>query len=271
MRRLLRYAVAVAVAIYLAAAGYMAIFQRSFLYRQAPAWQAPEAYGLSQGSRIELKAMDGTSLLGWWVAPKRDDAPVYLYFHGNANGLDRRAMRFGLMSADGAGVLAMSYRGYGGSEGVPSEAAIHADAMRVYQHLRETISAERLVIFGESLGSGVALNLARQVDSKAVILDSPYLSVLARGQASYPWLPVSLLLTDTFRSDQWIGQARAPIFILHGSADRVIPPGDSEALAALGKPGNVRRKLYGGEPHVVPYNRGPAADVPEFLGALPKR
>ena len=255
---------------YVMIAAYMAVAQRQFLYLPAPAWMEPSAHNLPQAKRIELKADDGTALVGWWIPPQREDAPVFLYFHGNANGLDRRAGRFGLMSADGSGVLALSYRGYGSSGGSPSEAAIHADARRAYRHLRESIPANRIVIFGESLGSGVALNLARHVEAKAVILDSPYLSVLARGQSNYPWLPVSWLLVDTFRSDVWIGEVEEPILILHGTVDRVIPPHESAKLATLGKAGRVTRIVYPGEPHVVPYNRGPDRDIPTFLAKIQK-
>jgi len=127
------------------------------------------------------------------------------------------------------------------------------------------------VLFGESLGSGIALDLARQVNARAVILDSPYLSVLARGQESYPWLPVSLLLVDQFRSDLKIAAVPSPIFIMHGAADRTVPPTDSEKLAALGRPGNVTRKLYPGEPHVVPYDRGPNIDIPAFLSRIARQ
>ena len=254
--------------IYLAAAGYMATFQRSFLYKPAPAWIAPESQNLPRAEAYRLKMTDGVTLAGWRVPATRPDALTYLYFHGNANGLDRRAFRFRLMTADGSGLVAMSYRGYGGSEGNPTEAALHTDAEAIYAELVKTVPPERIVIFGESLGTGVAMNLARKVKAKATILDSPYQSVLARGQAEYPWLPVSWLLVDTFRSDLWISATKSPVLILHGTADKVIPPRDSEALASFGKPGSVTRKLYPGEPHVVPYDKGPDRDVPEFLTRL---
>jgi fermentation-respiration switch protein FrsA (DUF1100 family) len=264
----LRIPLMLVVAAYLAAAGYMATFQRSFLYKPAPAWISPESQNLPRAEAYRLKMVDGVTLAGWRVPASRPDALTYLYFHGNANGLDRRAFRFRIMTSDGSGLVAMSYRGYGGSEGKPTEAALHADAEAIYAELVKNVPPERIVIFGESLGTGVATNLARKVKAKATILDSPYQSVLARGQAEYPWLPVSWLLVDTFRSDLWIGSANSPVLILHGTADKVIPPRDSEPLAAFGRPGGVTRKLYPGEPHVVPYDRGPDRDVPDFLATL---
>lgn len=269
--RLLRLAglgLAMLAAGYLAAASYMAIFQRSFLYKVAPAWISPEGQNIPRAENWRLRMADGITLAGWRVPAARENAPTYLYFHGNANGLDRRAGRFRMMTADGSGLVALSYRGYGGSEGTPNEAALHADAAAIYAEVTKTIPPERIVIFGESLGSGVATNLARKVKAKAVVLDSPYQSVLARAQAEYPWLPVSLILVDTFRSDLWIGEAKAPVFIMHGSADRTIPPDDSAKLAGFARPGTVTRKLYPDQPHVVPYDKGPDHDIPAFLAAL---
>lgn len=268
MRRALRLLVGLAVVAYLGAAAYMTAFQRSFLYRTAPEWQEPRDHNLPQAVRQLLTTPDGITLSGWWIAPKREDAPVFLYFHGNANGLSRRALRFGIMSADGSGVLAMSYRGYGGSGGAPTELALHADALLAYQHLAKQFAPERIVIFGESLGTGVALNLARQVKAKAVVLDSPYASIVDQARLSYPWLPVSRLLIDQFRSDLFIREVDEPVLILHGTADTLIPPAQSEKLAAQGNPARVTRKLYEGQPHVVRYNQGPDADVRAWLGEL---
>lgn len=258
-------------AAYIAAAAYMAINQRAFLYRVAPTWVAPETQGIPRAEAFRLAASKPgeATLAGWWVPPTRDDTPVFLYFHGNANGLDRRAKRFGLLTADGSGLLAMSYRGYGGSEGNPSEAALHADAERIHAALAIKVAPERIVIFGESLGSGVALNLARKVKARALILDSPYVSILSRGQASYPWLPVSWLLTDTFRSDLWIAEVKTPTLIIHGTADVTIPVEESAALATRAKNGNVTRRVYPGEPHVVPLDKGPLPDILAFLARAP--
>lgn len=252
-------------AAYLAAMAYMAWNQRAFLYRPAPGWEAPGDVGLLQAERIEIRAGDGTLLTGWFVPPKRPDAVTYLYLHGNSGGLSRRATRFGLMTSSGDGLIAMSYRGYGGSGGKPTESDLHADAATILAELQRRVPGARVVLFGESLGSGVALNLARRQPVRGVILDSPYLSVMARGQAAYPWLPVQLLLVDSFRSDRFIREVEEPILILHGSEDRLIPPSDSEQLAALAKPGLVTRKVYPGQRHVVPLDRGPWPDITAFV------
>jgi len=266
--RLARAGLILLAVLYLAAAAYMGINQRSFLYRVAPDWIAPETQGIPRAEAYQLTMPDGVTLRGWRIPPTRPDALTYLYFHGNARGLDRRAGRFRLMTADGSGLVALSHRGFGGSGGAPTETLLHQDAEAIYCEITKTVPPERLVIFGESLGTGISLNLARKVPTKAIILDSPYLSILARASASYPWLPVSWILQDTFRSDQWIGAVKTPILIVHGTEDRVVPVTDSEKLATLGNKATITRIVYPGEPHVVPYDRGPNRDILAFLAGL---
>jgi hypothetical protein len=252
-------------ACYGAAALYMTLAQRSFVYHRAPAWLEPKDYGLPQAEAANQTMADGATLRGWRIIPTRDDAPIYLYFHGNADGLNERATRFAYLASTGAGVLAFSYRGYGGSGGTPTEALLDSDAREIYTALSKSFPEKRIILFGESLGTGVALELATHVKPAGVILDSPYYSVVERAHASYPWLPVSLLLQDQFRSDIFIRNVSAPILILHGTQDDLIPLTDSERLAALGKPGQVTSKLYDGQPHVVPLNKGPMPDILEFV------
>lgn len=249
----------------------MTIAQRSFLYHPAPDWLDPNDHGLPNASAISQTMRDGVTLRGWGIQPTQDDTPVYLYFHGNADGLNERATRFGYLAATGAGVIAFSYRGYGGSGGEPTEALLYSDAREIYDALTKAYPESRIILFGESLGTGVALELATHVNPAGIILDSPYLSVVERAYAAYPWLPVSILLQDQFRSDQFIRDVSAPILILHGTKDDVIPPSDSEQLSQLAKPDQVTRKLYTGEPHVVPLNKGPMPDILDFISKVMAR
>lgn len=266
--RWIRRLLILAVALYGAAAFYMWHQQNALLYRRAPPAIPVASQNIPRGEDVTHTARDGTVLRGWRIPAAAPDAITYLYFHGNARGLDRRAERFKMMSRDGSGVLAFGYRGYSGSAGEPSEAALASDATELYERLITEVGESRIVLVGESLGSGVVLKLARGRNPRAIILDSPFVSVLDRASTLYPWLPVSWLLHDTFRSDRFISEISRPIFILHGTADAVTPVEDSARLAALAKPGIVTRKVYPGAPHVVPWNLGPDQDVPAFLARL---
>jgi fermentation-respiration switch protein FrsA (DUF1100 family) len=214
----------------IAALAYFA--QRSLQYFPERTRTAPAAAGFPQAEEIELVASDGERVIAWHVPP-RGDKPVVLYFHGNGGALAWRAERFARIVADGTGLLALSYRGYGGSTGSPSEAGLLRDGEAIYAHAAARYPPERLVLYGESLGTGVAVPLAAEHKVGKVILESPFTSAVDIGAAAYPFLPVRLLMRDRFRSDERIAKVTAPVLVLHGERDTVVPIGYGERLYAL--------------------------------------
>src|SRR6266581_7688701 len=138
-----------------------------------------------------------------------------------------------LQTADGAGLLALSYRGYGGSSGSPSETGLIRDAEAAYEFAAARYGTARLALWGESLGTGVAVALAAAHPVAAIILDAPFTSAAAVGAAHYPFLPVRWLIKDPFYSDRRILDVRAPVLVLHGARDDVIPIALGEQLFAL--------------------------------------
>src|ERR1043166_2267824 len=135
--------------------------QRSLQYFPERTRTAPAAAAFPQAQEVELVTSDGERVIAWQVPP-RDDKPVVLYFHGNGGSLRLRAGRFARIVADGTGLLALSYRGYGGSTGRPSEAGLLSDAEAAYAFATTRYPAERLALYGESLGTGVAVALAAE-------------------------------------------------------------------------------------------------------------
>ena len=213
----------------LVALAYLA--QRALMYFPDKTRTTPAAAGLPQAEEIWLTTSDGDQVIVWHVAP-RGDKPVVLYFHGNGGALALRAPRFEPLVADGAGLLALSYRGYGGSTGRPSEAGLLRDADAVYAFAAARYPAERLVLYGESLGTAVAVALAAEHQVGKIVLETPFTSAVALGAAAYPFLPVRLLMRDQFRSDQRIAKVTAPVLVLHGARDEVVPIGHGERLYA---------------------------------------
>ena len=206
--------------------------QRSLLY--LPDRTRPRLGPLAEvGFReITLTTADGLSLLSWY-RPPREGAPVVAYFHGNGGNLDHRLNRMMRFAQEGLGVLLLEYRGYGGNPGAPSEAGLYADAAAALNFLsQEGIPASRLVIYGESLGSGVAVHVAAGREIAALILEAPFTRLADPAAYHYPFVPVSLLLRDRFDSLSAIGRVRAPILVLHGERDRVIPVRFGRALLA---------------------------------------
>jgi len=144
-----------------------------------------------------------------------------------------RAGRFRKLLADGTGLLALSYRGYGGSSGSPTETGLITDAEAAYRFAADKYDAGRLALWGESLGSGVAVALAAARPVAAVILESPFTSAADVGAGHYPFLPVRWLIKDPFYSDRRIGDVRAPVLVLHGVRDTIVPIALGERLFAL--------------------------------------
>ena len=215
---------------YAALVGGLYLFQRQLLY--FPDRARPELFGLEQlGVReVRLSTEDGLSLLSWYLPP-RPGRPVIAYFHGNGGHIGYRAERLLRFSHEGFGVLMAEYRGYGSNPGTPSEAGFYADGRAALAFLdREGVAPSRLVLYGESLGSGVAVALAVQHEIGALILEAPPTSVAEVAQCHFPYVPASRMVTDRFDSLSRIGNVRAPILVLHGEHDRVFPVRYGRAL-----------------------------------------
>src|SRR5262245_12489052 len=146
---------------YLGVLALMYFAQRALMYFPDVARTPPSAAGLPLAEEVVLQTQDGEKVIAWHVPP-RGEKPVVLYFHGNGGALDLRAGRFRKLVADGTGLLALSYRGYGGSTGTPTEAGLIRDAQAAYDFAVARFPPERIVLWGESLGTGVAVALAAE-------------------------------------------------------------------------------------------------------------
>ena len=220
--------------------------QRSLMYFPETIHTTPAQAGLAEAEEITLTASDGTPITVWHVAPQ-DGKPVILYFHGNGGALKYRVERFRKLIGAGIGLVALEYRGYGGLAGSPSEPGLIADADAAYAFAVAHYPPQQIVLWGESLGTGVAVALAAEKPVGRVILEAPFTSALAVGQQRYWYLPVRFLMQDQFRSDERIGKVTAPLLILHGVHDRTIPYAMGEHLFDLAnKPKHIVRFLDGG-------------------------
>ena len=223
MARYLRHALAVLFAAYLAALAALVAFQRDFLFRPDAVRADPAAAGLAEARETTLRTRDGETLVAWRI-PGDCGRPLILYFHGNGGALRDRVPRFRRFVEDRFGMLAVSYRGYGGSTGAPAQDGLFLDAEAAYaEALRLGYAPQRIVIMGESLGTGVATHLAAAYPAAGLVLDSPYSSIADVAAERFSWAPVHYLARDPFRSDREIGKAQAPVLMLHGENDSVIP------------------------------------------------
>ncbi len=217
------YSVSIAGVLVLVLGGLLWSNQRMLVYHPDPTRVSPADAGLKAVREVVLATADDVKLVSWYGAA-RAGQPTLLYFHGNASNLAGRAGRVGEYLAKGRGMMMLSYRGYSGSEGQPTEANNFDDARLAYDWLREQgVAADDILLYGESLGSGVAVKLAGEVQVGGIILDAPYTSIADVGKRLYPYLPVRTFLLDRYDSISRIGEIDAPLLIVHGAKDELIP------------------------------------------------
>ena len=224
--------IAIPVIAYSAMLAYLYFYQRQLLYfpdRSRPQLGALEQIGVRE---VRVTTADGLGLTSWYLPP-RQGRPVIAYFHGNGGNIAYRADRAQRFAREGYGVLLVGYRGYGGNPGAPSEAGLFEDARAGLDLLRtEGIADGRVVLYGESLGTAVAVHGATRHSVGAIILESPFTSIAALAQYHYPFVPATLLVWDRFDSLSRIAEVRAPLLMLQGGRDAVAPFRFGEALFA---------------------------------------
>jgi len=208
------------------------VMQRSLQYFPERQRTSPSAAGLSEADEEELDTSDRERVIVWHVAP-REGRPVFLYFHGNGGSLRLRNERFRALIADGSGLVALSYRGYGGSSGLPTEPGLFEDAAAAYAFAIARYPAERIVVWGESLGTALAIAIAADKPVGHVVLEAPFTSAADVAASHYWFVPVRLLMNDQFRSDLRVGKVTAPMLVVHGENDDVVPVALGEQLYGL--------------------------------------
>lgn len=255
------------VALYVIVVAAAWLGQRHLMYVPDPTRVPPAATGLRDVREHVLLTGDNVRIVCWRADPQ-PGRPTILYLHGNAGNLAGRADRFRHYQSRGFGLMMMSWRGYGGSGGSPTEAHNVADAGLAYDTLRaEGVAAGEIVVYGESLGSGVAIQLAGERPVAALVLDAPYTSIVDVALLTYPYLPVRPLLLDRYESDRHIKRVRAPVLVLHGERDRVIPVRMGQAIYDL-SPEPKKLALFPTGGHVDLDEHGAVDVVADWLAEI---
>ncbi len=244
--------------------GVLYVTQRAMLYHPTTTHIRPAEAGLPEAEEVVLDTSDGEKVIAWHVPP-RGDKPVVIYFHGNGEIVPWRVERHRATIADGTGLIALSYRGYAGSTGTPTEEGLHRDAEAAYAFATARYAPERIVLWGHSLGTGVAVKLAAEKPVGKVILEAPYSSTVDVAAALFPFVPVRWLMHDQFHSDEWIGTVKAPILIMHGARDDVISLQFGKRLFALAHEPK-RFITYEKGNHIDLDDYGAGAAAREFIG-----
>ncbi|MEE8202279.1 MAG: alpha/beta hydrolase [Alphaproteobacteria bacterium] len=250
---------------YAALVGALYLGQRRMMYFPDASVPSPAMWGVPEMQPVALDTADGLRLLAWYRAAA-EGRPTLVYLHGNAGHIGYRGEKVRAYLDAGYGVLLLSWRGYGGNPGSPSEDGLYHDGRAALAFLAgEAVPPARVVLYGESLGGGVAVQMASEQRVGALVLEAPFTSLADVAARHYWYVPARRLVRDRFESIAKIARIGAPLFIFHGEEDRIIPVALARQLfAAAAEPKEARYFPAAG--HNDLYDHGAAQAVLDFLG-----
>ena len=198
-------------------------FQRNLLYHP----RENNYFGdqlLVSVEKIKIKTKDNIELLSWYHNKNTNDYNTILFLHGNAGSLENRIHKINHFKDMDINFLLIAWRGFSGNKGQPTEQNLYEDADSAVQWLKSKgVKENNIIIYGESLGTGVATEIAQNKNFAGIILESPFTSMIEVGKNNYPYLPVKFLLKDKYESDKKIKNIKSPILIMHGKVDNIVP------------------------------------------------
>ncbi len=240
---------------------WLGLLDRYFVFFPGKVVQGSPADLLLPYEDVHFTAGDGVRLHGWYISGGSgpgESATTLLWFNGNAGNIGHRVEKLGAMRRSlGVGQLIFDYRGYGASEGSPSEKGLYLDGEAALAYLkgRGDVDPTKIVFFGESLGSAVAVRLAANRGAYGVVLQAPFTSIKAMAQRAFPVLPLWLSVRSRFDSLAMVGRVRAPLLVMHSDADEIVP---FEMGRRLHEAANEPKRLFviqgalHNDPHLAP-------------------
>ena len=218
--------------------------------------------------KVKIKTQDHIELLSWYHKKDLKDNKTILFLHGNAGSLENRIHKINHFKDMNVNFLIISWRGFSGNKGKPTEKGLYEDAKSAVRWLgSKGIKEKDIIIYGESLGTGVACEIAQNKNFAGIILESPITSMIAAAQDKYPYLPVRLLLKDKYESDKKIKNIKSPILIMHGKVDNIVPFHMGQSMYKLA---NEPKFFYFSEydDHMMEYNENLLNSLKEFFISL---
>jgi len=248
----------------------MFFFQRSFLYHPTvDNYLKDQAINEpSEIEKVKITTEDNIDLVAWFYNKDIEKFKTILFFHGNAGSLENRTYKLNHFKDLNVNFLIIAWRGFNGNEGKPNEVGLYNDAKSAIAWLNlKGVTEENIILYGESLGTGVAVEVAQNKNYAGIILESPYTSMVNMGQKYYPIFPVRFLLKDKFESYKKIKKVSAPILVIHGKVDKIVPVAMGKKMYELAnEPKFFYFQEYGD--HMVNYDEKLLSTLKKFIQSL---
>ena len=242
-------------------------FQRNLLYHP----KENNYFGdplLVSIEKVKIKTQDNIELLSWYHNKNINNYKTILFLHGNAGSLENRIHKINHFKDMNINFLLVAWRGFNGNEGKPTEQGLYEDARSAVRWLKSKgILEKNIIIYGESLGTAVAIQISQNKNFAGIILESPFTSMIAAGKNVYPYLPVKFLLKDKYESNKKIKNIKIPILIMHGKIDNIVPFYMGKKMYELA---NEPKYFYFSEydDHMLEYNENLLNTLKEFIHSL---
>jgi uncharacterized protein len=202
---------------------FLYFYQRNLLYHPNENNYSKDKI-LVDIKKVKILTSDNIELLGWYHEKNLKDYKTLIYFHGNAGSLENRIHKLNHFQDININFLIIAWRGFSGNKGKPSEQGLYIDGKSAIDWLtRKGVEEKNLILYGESLGTGVVTHLAQNKNFAGVILESPFTSMIDAAKTFYPYIPVNLLLKDKFENFKKIKNINSPILVMHGEIDQIVP------------------------------------------------
>jgi fermentation-respiration switch protein FrsA (DUF1100 family) len=210
-------------AIYFLVLVFLYFYQRSLLYHPNENNYSGDKISVDI-EKVKIQTSDNIELLGWYHEKNLKDYKTLVYFHGNAGSLENRIHKLNHFQDMNINFLIVAWRGFNGNKGKPSEKGLYVDGKSTIDWLiKKGVDEKNLILYGESLGTGVATHLAQNKNYAGVILETPFTSMVDAAKNFYPYVPINLLLKDKFENFKKVKNINAPILVMHGEVDKIVP------------------------------------------------
>ncbi len=217
------YTLIFVLAVYLVITLSLYFFQRNLLYEPSENNYSGDRLTVPI-EKVKIKTQDNIELLSWYHKKNVSDYKTILFLHGNAGSLEDRIYKLNFLGNLDVNFLIIAWRGYSGSSGKPSEFGLYQDAKSALNWLNSKgITDDKIVLYGESLGTSVAIEVGQNRDFAGIILEAPFTSMIDIGKKHYPFFPVKLLLKDKYVSKNKIKNIKSPVLVMHGKEDKIVP------------------------------------------------